>query len=109
MSPAPMLRFSAEQLPAALTMFRQALDKVETAAFNAKRNRVMPMARDQVSGDVAAVTSYKVTSGDGSVFGAMDGYLDQLKSIVEQLENAARQYNISDQASAGQFKGGSVA
>ncbi|GGM52008.1 hypothetical protein GCM10012275_23680 [Longimycelium tulufanense] len=103
---APVLRFEPAQVAQALSLFRAALDKVEPLMQQAQSKLEMkPMARDDVSVEVAQEITKKGIEGKTSALAAITGYHQQLKTIVEQLEAAARQYGIADERSSVQVEG----
>ncbi|WP_189060621.1 PE domain-containing protein [Longimycelium tulufanense] len=102
-----MLRFEPDQVTEALTLFRDAHDKVRKLAIEAEgRLQMRPMARDDVSTEVAEEITRKGIEGETSALAAIRGYRDQLKAIVDQLEATARQYGIADERSGDQFREG---
>ncbi|GGM68382.1 hypothetical protein GCM10012275_43580 [Longimycelium tulufanense] len=103
---APVLRFELGQVAEALKLFRAAYDKVEALVYQAQGKLEMkPMARDDVSVEVAQEITRKSLEGTTSALAAISGYRDQLKAIVEQLEAAARQYGIADERSTVDVEG----
>lgn len=99
------LRINPEQLDGAIAVFKDALSAVESEVRWASQELYAePPASDQVSNDAAnAFNRLGFVNADSAVV-AWEGAVQQLRSIVEQLEEAKRTIVQSDTGNVANFQ-----
>lgn len=95
--PSGRLRIEPDQVDAAIRVFQDALDKLESKVAKAKEQiRADAMAMDRVSQPAAAAFNHASTAGPGAAIAAWTGAVQELRSIVQQLEAAKKTHITTD-------------
>ena len=83
------LHIDPDQLDGAIAVFKDALDMVEKEVWVARHElNALPLANDEVSNDAANAFNRLGYLNEDSAVVAWEGAVQQLRSIVEQLETA---------------------
>ncbi len=97
-----VLRLEPDQIDGAIGVFQAALAKLERRVFSAGHAlRPGPTADDQVSRDASVVFG---RAADPAV-AAWNGAVEEIRSVIEQLEAAKRAHLEADAAGQAQFSG----
>ncbi|SDM95298.1 hypothetical protein [Allokutzneria albata] len=93
-------RIDLDQVPAAIKIFNDALDKAEALVRQADRTlRVEAMGKDDVSVGLAAAVNKRHLDGAGCTAWAAESLRDELQKAAEQLQSANRHYRRVENAS----------
>ncbi|MCP3798027.1 hypothetical protein NLX83_02025 [Allokutzneria sp. A3M-2-11 16] len=93
-------RIDLDQVPAAIKIFNDALDKAEKLTARAKGElQVEAMGGDDVSTGLAVEVNKRHLGGQGSTAWATERFRDELVKAVAQLESARRHYARVESAS----------
>ncbi|HEY0640826.1 MAG TPA: hypothetical protein VGD67_24610 [Pseudonocardiaceae bacterium] len=96
------LRIEPDQVDGAITVFRNALANVEAEVAQARSDiTAFAPAGDAVSNDVASAFN---EVGTTNALAAWEGAIEQLRSIIEQLEAAKQQHLTTDAGNAGMLQ-----
>jgi hypothetical protein len=100
---AGILRIDPAQVDGAITVFRNALTAVEDqVAIASAEIRALPPANDAVSTDIANAFNRVGYENPDSAIAAWTGAIEQLRSIIEQLE-ASKQTDVNADTSNSGF------
>jgi len=99
------LRISPDQLDGAIAVFENALTSVESEVARARAELdARPPANDQVSNDAANAFNRVGYVNENSAVAAWEGAVQQLRSIVEQLQAAKQTIMQTDTGNVSNFQ-----
>jgi uncharacterized protein YukE len=99
------LRIEPDQVDGAITVFSNALADVESeVAWAVSDIRATPPAADAVSNDAASAFNRLGYENTDSAVAAWQGAVEQLRSIVDQLEAAKRTIQQADAGNTTNFQ-----